>query len=152
MKTLPFSIVLTLIAVQSTDVGAFGSDDRWTSGWGQGIQEAIILKGPGNSIYATCDSGAGRDSTAIHFSLRDKEPTGSSIQLTFDSLDPEDYSIWDGRIPSNCNACASVYIAVRDKLRSHSSVHVKFQNGDSARFTLRGSARAIPLCTPDFWR
>lgn len=44
---------------------AFGNDDRWESGWGMGIAEAVITRGPGNQIYVTCDDGAMRNATAI---------------------------------------------------------------------------------------
>lgn len=131
---------------------AFGSDDKWTSGWGQGISEAIITKGPGNQIYVTCGDGAAAGHTAISFMLAGDGPKGSSITLTFDSEDPVDYSIWDGRITSDCVACAATYNAVINKLRSHSSVHVRFANGDSTRFTLRGSQQAITQCAPDIAR
>jgi hypothetical protein len=131
---------------------AFGSDDEWTSGWGQGVAEAIITKGPGNQIYITCDDGAGRNSTGISFMLLGKEPGGSSVLLTFDGGDPEEYSTWNGRIPTNCRACASTYELVIDKLKRHNSVHVRFENGNAARFTLKGAAKAIGQCTPDFYR
>ena len=109
---------------------AFGSDDHWTSGWGQGVAEAIVTRGAGNQIYVTCDEGAGRNATGISFMLVGRAPTGNSILLTFDNEDPEDYSIWDGKIKSNCRACASVYEAVIKGLKSHQSVHVRFANGE----------------------
>lgn len=146
-----FSLQVLWVAVAGHAL-AFGSDDRWQSGWGQGVAEAIVTRGAGNSIYVTCDDGAGRNATAISFNLRDRPPTGSRITLTFDSDDPEDVSIWDGEIKSDCRACASVYEYVIEKLRSKNSVHVRFENGDAARFTLKGSRKAIGQCTPDFAR
>lgn len=145
-----FSSMLICSAIE--DGLAFGSDDYWMSGWGQGIHEAIITKGPGNRIYVTCGEGAGPGHTGIDFMLSNQPPTGSSILLTFDNNDPESYSIWSGRIPSDCRACASVYEAVLEKLRRHRSVHVRFENGDATRFTLTGSSKAISECMPDFWR
>lgn len=131
---------------------AFGSDDKWTSGWGQGVAEAIVTKGPGNQIYVTCNEGAGYDATGISFTLRDREPTGHSVLLTFDGEDPEEFSIWSGRITSNCRACAATYEVVVGKLRRHKSVHVRFENGDAARFSLKGAAKAIGQCIPDLYR
>ncbi len=142
--------VVTLAAASQTF--AFGSDDEWASGWGQGIAEAIIRKGPGNQIYVTCDQGAGQDATKISFTLMGQQPSGGTILLTFDGEDPKEYSIWDGGIPSNCRACASNYQAVIDKMKRHSTVHVRFENGLSARFTLKGSKEAIGECTPDIFR
>ncbi|QKW97066.1 MULTISPECIES: hypothetical protein [unclassified Agrobacterium] len=139
------------IALPAT-AGAFGNDDRWESGWGMGVKEAIITRGAGNRIYVTCDDGAARDATAISFMVGGDSPKGSSVQLTFDGEAPEDYSLWDGEIKSNCHACASTYDAIINKLKSHRFVHVKFQNGNAAKFSLNGSTRAIGQCVADFYR
>ncbi|WEK50968.1 MAG: hypothetical protein P0Y66_02510 [Candidatus Kaistia colombiensis] len=131
---------------------AFGSDNQWTAGWGQGVAEAIVTKGPGNQIYVTCDDGAGREATGIRFMLLGDGPTGSSVQLTFDGEDPEDYSIWDGQVKSSCHACAGTYDVVIAKMKKHRSVHVRFENGNAARFTLKGASKAIGKCVADFYR
>lgn len=149
--TLALMIVLFLMASPRVAL-AFGSDDEWTRGWGQGVAEAIITKGPGNQIYVTCDEGAGRNATGISFMLSGKAPTGSSIQLTFDGQDPRDFSIFDGWISSDCRACASNYEVVVDNFRRRNSVHVRFENGDATRFTLKGAAKAIGQCTSDAYR
>lgn len=62
-------IAIALLAMMAMPASAhsFGNDDHWVSGWGQGISEAIITKGPGNQIYVTCDDGAGREATGIRF-------------------------------------------------------------------------------------
>lgn len=148
-------IAIALLAVMAMPVSAhsFGNDDHWVSGWGQGVAEAIIKKGPGNQIYVTCDQGADREATGISFMLGGKSPTGSRILLGFDSNDPVEFSLWDGgTIPSNCRACASVYDAVIAGLKKHSSVYVRFENGDATRFSLKGSTKAIGQCTADFYR
>ena len=131
---------------------AFGNDDHWVSGWGQGISEAIITKGPGNQIYVTCDDSAGREATGISFMLGGKSATGSSILLGFDKDDPKEFSLWDGVIPSNCRACASVYDVVIAGFKKHSSVYVRFENGDATRFSLKGARKAIGQCVADFYR
>lgn len=140
------------IAGSICHASAFGSDERWTSGWGQGIAESIVTKGPGNQIYVTCDQGAGRNATGISFMLAGRAPTGASVLLTFDNESPKDFSIWDGQITSSCHACAAVYETVIQRMKSHKSVHVRFENGDAARFTLKGSSEAIGQCIPDFAR
>lgn len=131
---------------------AFGNDDRWESGWGMGIAEAVITRGPGNQIYVTCDDGAMRNATAISFTLAGDSSKDSSVQLTFDGGEPEDYSLWDGQIKSDCHACASTYDVVIKKLKTHNFVHVKFGNGKAAKFSLNGSAKAIKQCVADFYR
>lgn len=139
--------------VPAGPAGAFGNDDHWESGWGQGVAEAIITHGPGNQIYVTCNQGAADYvGSGISFMLGGRAPTGSSVILTFDNEDPESIWISDGQITSDCRACAGNYEYVIERLKRHSSVHVLFENGDSARFSLAGSSEAITECVPDFAR
>lgn len=135
----------------TTDVFAFGSDMAWTAGYGQGIAEATITKGPGNRIYTACNDG-GIGGSSISFELIGRAPTGNSILLTFDGEDPKAFSIWDGEIPSDCRACADTFESVIQKLKTHAWVHVRFENGDAARFTLKGASDAIGECKADFWK
>jgi hypothetical protein len=144
------ALFLSLSMLTAAD--AFGSDDRWTAGWGQGIAEAIITKGPGNQIYVTCGENYGRPGhTAIGFMLVGREPIGSTITLTFDGIDPQDFSLWNGRVPSDCHACEANYSTIISMFKRHQSVHVRFENGDAAKFTLKGAAKAIGHCKPDLF-
>lgn len=145
-------LILIIAVCTSTSALAFGNDDKWTSGWGMGVSEAVITKGPGNQIYVTCDDGADSNATGISFTLLGDSPKGNTIQLTFDNDDPEDYSLFDGKITSDCRVCASIYDSVIQKLKAKSSVHVKFSNGTSTRFTLKGASKAIGHCVADFYR
>lgn len=134
----------------TTAAAAFGNDDHWTAGWGQGIAEAVVTKGAENRIYVTCGENYGRAGhTAISFTLVGRRPTGSTVTLTFDGSDPENYSIWDGQVTSDCRACEANCTAIKTKLKQHQSVHVRFENGDAAKFTLEGAAEAIGRCKPD---
>lgn len=148
------SIAATAAGVLLTAPGlAFGRDDEWESGWGQGVSEAIVTHGPGNQIYVTCnDGGSSFSNTGISFMLGGRSPTGSHVILTFDNEDPESVWIADGAITSNCRACAGNYEYAIKKLKGHSSVHVLFENGDAARFTLKNSSNAIVSCASDFAR
>ncbi|WP_395517815.1 hypothetical protein [Pseudorhizobium flavum] len=149
IRGVTLSMALTAMPTMAL---AFGNDDHWVSGWGMGVAEAVITKGPGNQIYVTCDDGADRNATGISFTLAGDTSKDSSIQLIFDNEDPEDYSLWDGSIRSDCRVCAQTYDVVIDKLKKHSTVHVKFQNGLGTRFSLKGAAKAIGECTADFYR
>lgn len=149
---LSASIIAVTMAMGQQSALAFGQDDRWVSGWGQGVSEAIVTHGPGNQIYVTCNEGGGSGSTGILFMLAGSAPTGHSITMTFDNDDPEQIWITDGEITSDCRACMGNYEYIIGKLRRHNSVHVLFENGDNARFTLRGSSAAIVDCLPDFAR
>lgn len=150
MRLMALSVSLLTLALTS-GASALGRDDEWQSGWGQGMSEAVVTYGPGNRIFVSCNEG-GIGETNISFALAGRAPTGDDVVLTFDGEDPERIWISNGRIPSNCRACASTFDYVIDKLKTHLSVHVLFENGDGARFTLKGAAEAIGDCVPDFAR
>lgn len=153
-KTLAKLLVSSAVLLFATSyqAQAFGNDETWVSGFGQGVSEAVINKGPGNQIMVTCDVGADRNSTGISFMLGGDSPKGDTVQLTFDGTDSVDVTNWDGEIPSHCNACASTYDFVVERLKKHKTVHVKFQNGLSTRFSLKGASKAIGKCVADFYR
>lgn len=149
---LPLHVVFATSLLASPAL-SFGQDEQWQSGWGQGVAEAIVTRGPGNQIYVTCSDGGNPFSkTGISFMLGGRAPTGEHVTLTFDNEDPENIWITNGEITSDCRACAANYEYVIEKLKAHSSVHVLFENGDAARFTLEGSSSAITACIPDFAR
>lgn len=145
------ALFLALVAMPVSAI-AFGNDDEWVSGFGQGVCESIVTHGANNSIYVSCECGSGRPSSGITFRLAGQNPTGSSILLTFDGRAPEEISISDGRIESNCRACAATFTYVIELLRTYNSVNVRFENGDNATFTLKGSNSAIGECIADFYR
>lgn len=139
------------IAMLSSGAHANNSDERWSSGFGQGVCEAIVTSGAGNQIYFACDCGSDVPSS-ISFELAGENTRGDLVFLSFDGDTPKSFSLWNGGIPSDCRACADTFDAVKDGLKQHSSVRVMFQNGDAATFTLRGSSAAIGECQADFWK
>ena len=130
---------------------AFGRDDQWVSGFGQGVCEALVTSGAGNEIYFACDCGSDRPSS-ISFMLGGMSSTGDLLFLSFDDGTMEEVSLWGGQITSDCRACADTFESVKERIKKHSKVRVMFQNGDAATFTLKGSAEAIGECTADFWK
>lgn len=128
--------------------------ETWRDGFGQGVLEAWVEKGPGNKISVACESGWGRPITGISFSLAGQSPApNSTVTLTFDGKDPIDVHVDEnGSISSNCRACAGWFEAVRDQLKASSSVYVRFSDGIGTRFSLRGAAKAIGECQADFWK
>ena len=148
-----FAAVCLMGMFSASGADAFGRDDRWVSGWGQGLSEAAVTRGPGNRIYVSCDDDPNLSASTISFSLAGKQSTGSSITLTFDRADPQRFSLWPGgEVPSNCRACASNFDGILAGFRRHRSVHVMFENGDSTRFTLRQSSKALNGCVADFYQ
>lgn len=76
IKSFAYMAVIsaTVLSFNTAHSFAFGNDEIWTSGFGQGVSEAVINKGPGNQIMVTCDSGADRDATGISFMLGGNSP------------------------------------------------------------------------------
>ena len=142
-------VILSAVLSLPSAVNAFGNDERWVSGYGMGVKEAIITKGPGNQIYVACDEGSGTGST-VSFMLAGRGPTGDAVTLTFDGREPQDFWIADGQIASDCRACAANFNMVIDLFKAHRTVHVRFENGLGARFSLTGSSSAIGSCTASF--
>jgi len=145
------SLSIVLIICMTQGALSFGNDQSWERGFGQGTAEAIIRKGPGNSIYVACEAGSGRPSS-IFFELAGKAPNGDRITLTFDGEDPEQIWVSEGQITSDCRACAANFTYVVEKLKSGRSLHVLFPNGEGARFSLKGSANAIGECPAGFYQ
>lgn len=140
---IAFALSLVLAGYAPVD------DEGWKSGWGMGVSMAHVEKGPGNSIEVTC----GERQTAVSFALGGDTPKGDSeVLLTFDNRDPVAFSMSNGRIDSDCHACAGNFDEIIRNLKRHSSVHVRFTNGMGTRFTLRGSSAAIGDCPADFWQ
>ena len=142
---------LPLLVFLATGARAFGEDDRWSSGFGQGVCESIVTSGAGNEIYVACDCGSALPSS-ISFKLAGQAPTRNLVFLSFDGGPSKDISLSDGQITSDCHACAANFDYVKERLKRHSTVRVMFQNGDAASFTLRGSSSAIGECVADFWK
>lgn len=142
----------TCLLLAPMTASAFGNDQTWESGFGQGVAEAIITQGAGNEIYVTCDSGAGREATEIRFTIGGKSPAGSRLTMVFDGQAPEQVWIADGGIKSNCRACAGTYQWVVERLKKHARVHVMTEDGATASFSLKGASKAIGDCVPDFFR
>jgi hypothetical protein len=147
----PISLVFLLLAITPNQALAFGNDDEWVSGFGMGVCESIIRKGPGNDIYIACDCGSGLGST-VSFTLEGKPPTGNTVRLTFDEINSEDFWITDGKITSDCHACSVSFDVAIKRFKKYESVDVRFENGLSARFNLKGANSAIRECVSDFAR
>ncbi|TPL48679.1 hypothetical protein FJ942_26335 [Mesorhizobium sp. B2-4-2] len=147
MRFLPCVAGLSLLASQAL---AFGNDDHWVSGAGQGFDEAIITHGPGNEIMVTCNRGATNPGgTGITIKIGGQEINGP-LTLIFDGS--KSVSPYSGVITTDNRASTSWYQEVMERLRSSRSVMVVVPNIDPVKFTLRGAKKAIGVpCEPDLW-
>lgn len=126
--------------------------ETWTSGFGQGVIEAQVKLGPGNSIDVACEAGYGQPITHVSFILGGAGPAPNSrVMIIFDSEDPVDLSTDSvGDIDSGCRACAAQFDYLIDGFKRHKSVFVRFDTGVGARFSLKGAAKAVDGCAADF--
>lgn len=130
---------------------SFGGDDEWNYGFGMGVKEAVVTKGPGNRIYVTCGQPImGRSPTAIQFTLMGKTPESGDVLLTFDGDMPRSFQIWKGLINSDSRVGDAQFTTIINLLKSKSMVNVRFPDGTNATFTLKGSSKAIGECPSDF--
>ncbi|RWB61871.1 MAG: hypothetical protein EOQ48_14070 [Mesorhizobium sp.] len=147
-RALMGTAMLLMIANQAF---AFGNDDHWVSGSGQGFDEAIITHGPGNEILVTCNRGATNPGgTGITIKIADQEINGP-LTLIFDGS--KSLSPYTGVITTDNRAGISWYQEVMKQLRSSRSVSVVVPNIDPVEFTLKGARAAIGApCEPTLWR
>lgn len=141
-----------LISMLVIALPSHAAAETWKSGFGQGVVEATVEKGPGNYIRVSCEAGFGKPVTGIDFHLAGQSPRpNSNVTLIFDNEDPVEVQIDQfGQIGSNCRACESWFTLVLNGIRKHRSVYVRFENGLGTRFSLTGASKAIGTCEPDF--
>jgi len=142
-------IMISLISHHVHSWTSNTSDEIWRSGWGQGWAEAQVTHGSGNEIYVACENGSGQPSS-VSFQLAGKPPRiDSEVILVFDKEKPEGFSVGaNGRIVADCRACEANFSYVLGKLKSHSSIYVRFSDGRESTFTLKGAKKAIGDCKP----
>lgn len=148
MRLFPYVAALLLIASHAL---AFGNDDHWVSGAGQGFDEAIVTHGPGNEIMVTCNRGATNPGgTGIAVKIGGQDINGPFTMLFDGSKSVSPYS---GAITTDNRAGISLYQEVLMQLRNSRSVMVVVPNIAPVKFTLKGAKKAIGApCEPDLWR
>lgn len=151
MKKAAFAITIVL-CLTATSAWSQTSDEAWSSGYGQGISEAMVTQGSGNEIYVACSEDSDNPSS-ISFTLTGRPPAqNSDIILTFDHKNPMPIGVDEhGAITSFCRVCAENFDYVIKNLKEQSTVHVLFQDGREGTFTLKGAAKAIGTCTAGFY-
>ncbi|TPI65541.1 hypothetical protein FJ420_11730 [Mesorhizobium sp. B3-1-3] len=148
MRVLSTVLAFVLLA---SEAFAFGNDDHWVSGSGQGFDEAIITHGPGNEILVTCNRGAtDPGGTGITIKIGGREINGP-LTMLFDGS--KSVSPYTGVITTDNRAGISWYQEVMKQLVSSRSVMVVIPSIAPVRFSLRGAKKAIGTpCAPDLWR
>jgi len=121
------------------------SDNIWRSGWGQGVSEAEVTYGSGNTIYVACtDPDNLTGGSSISISLGGDTIKNGEILAIFDNDKPENFKTnSDGLIESASRVGASQFTYIVNKFKKHNKVYIRFSNGKEATFTLKGASKAI---------
>ncbi|WP_282045942.1 peptidoglycan-binding protein [Roseibium album] len=130
---------------------AYDPNARWGSYTGQGIREASVTSGPQNQLLLACDLGASPFGAGSSLSIEvggDKAPAGSTGTMAFDGGQPipVHFDADNSVQVENSNASIGQFNFIVSSLKRHSTVLVSLPNGKQARFSLRGSSRAIGNC------
>ena len=131
------------VCVASTSAKAERSGD-WVSGYGQGVIE--YSTDADNSSFRLFDGSASGflDKVGFSVSVKGRDPEPKSIvkvlieQRTFEF--PIDR---DGYANTNCRICALEWDGLWHSMRSGRTMIVTLQSGESAEFSLRGSAKLL---------
>lgn len=130
---------------------AYDPNARWGAYTGQGIREASVTSGPQNQLLLACDLGGSPSRMGSSLSVEisgGKAPAGSTGTLAFDGGQPipVTFNSENAIHVENTSASIGQFNFIVASLKRHNTVLVRLPNGEQARFSLRGSSRAIGNC------
>lgn len=139
-RKMMHSLLLTC-ALMPAIAQAFGNQNTWSSGWGQGVSE-FVIKGKGQSqLYLSCEDYGSQPATVIFTDANGHEVSmdeDKDLQIRIDGGEPIDISESDSRVGSNNLVLAWT------QLRNGKQVSVSGEGGKPATFTLAGAAKVLP--------
>lgn len=147
MRKKTISLVALVLIVTNTT----NAEEVWKSGWGQGVSEYSVSNGPGNEFYIACSE----DSTNIMpMIIGDSAPPKSNISIIIDADEYEFGTDEKGHIPTDCHFCSDNFEALWNAIRKGQHMLVKFEDGRSSKFSLKGAGKAMPKepCKTDWAR
>lgn len=140
-------ISIGLLATISLNCYAWSatSDDKWRSGWGQGVSELQVTQGSGYSIDVICASPLDfPGGSKISFTVAGNSLKNGEILTIFDNEKPETFQTNEQSvIESASRVGAQNFRYLLDKFKKHSKVYVRYPDGKEATFTLKGASKAI---------
>lgn len=139
-RKMMHSLLLTC-ALMPAIAQAFGNQNTWSSGWGQGVSE-FVIKGKGQSqLYLSCEDYGSQPATVIFTDANGHEVSmdeDKNLQIRIDGGEPIDISESDSRVGSNNLVLAWT------QLRNGKQVSVSGEGVKPATFTLAGAAKVLP--------
>lgn len=139
------NIVLSALLMSSAAFG-FGSTDKWTAGWGQGVSEFIVLGKGQSSLYLSCEDTASRAATVIFTDIHGNQVSsdaGKQLEVKIDSN--EKVNMGD----SESHAGSENFGFGWEQLRKGKKVIVSADGTKAAAFTLQGASGVIPAFGAD---
>lgn len=142
MKKVSLSALVLAGSLLPVMAQAFGSQDTWTHGWGQGVS-VFAINGKGQSqLSLTCED-YGSQPTAIIFTDASGHQVSmdgdKNLQVSIDGGVPIDISESESRVGGNNLALAWA------QLRNGKQVSVTGDGVKPAIFTLAGAAKVLPV-------
>ncbi|WP_199063701.1 hypothetical protein [Serratia sp. ASV30] len=139
-RKMMHSLLLTC-ALMPAIAQAFGNQNTWSSGWGQGVSE-FVIKGKGQSqLYLSCEDYGSQPATVIFTDANGHEVSmdeDKNLQVSIDGGESIDISESDSRVGSNNLVLAWT------QLRNGKQVSVSGEGVKPATFTLAGAAKVLP--------
>ena len=139
-RKMMHSLLLTC-ALMPAIAQAFGNQNTWSSGWGQGVSE-FVIKGKGQSqLYLSCEDYGSQPATVIFTDANGHEVSmdeDKNLQVSIDGGESIDISESDSRVGSNNLVLAWT------QLRNGKQVSVSGEGVKPATFTLAGATKVLP--------
>ncbi len=142
MKKVSLSTLVLAGSLLPLMAQAFGNQNTWSSGWGQGVSE-FVIKGKGQSqLYLSCEDYGSQPATVIFTDANGHEVSmdeDKNLQVSIDGGESIDISESDSRVGSNNLVLAWA------QLRKGKQVSVTGDGVKPATFTLAGAAKVLPV-------
>lgn len=119
---------------------SFGEVGRWSSGWGQGTSEYIVVDAKQNQLYIACN-----DTNPATMTL-----TVGGRDYTYGQGERSDFVLFiDGKGPFNASnagsrATGGHFRAAWSAIRKAKTLQARTGDGKVVKFPLTGAARALP--------
>jgi len=117
----------------------------WNADSGFGVTEWWTEKSDGDRFMLTCDEGDKLTGPGEMIVIDGSGPPAASTVVV--QVDENNYRLTiddAGQLDTACGGCDSEYDALWTALRRGRQMSVRFEDGRSSKFSLRGSAEALP--------
>ena len=140
MKLSAVILALTATMPLSSTAWAFGDVGQWSSGWGQGVSEYMVVDAKGNKLYIACSP----DENVKMILTTGGKDYGSYGEKGFDLIIDGD-EIWQPY--SEAHAAQGSFLLAWNGIRSGKKLQAKTEDGKLIDLPLKNAAKALPKPT-----